>query len=625
MYKKGIIPFLLILLGAGLEKTTAQSLYTPADIRKAYAKGTRSKDGKPGKRYWQNKGRYNIVLNIAPPDRTISGLEEIVYFNNSPDTLGTLLFKFIQNIHQAGAPRERGTDADYFTGGVTVTSLKINGETRPASALSARFTNAGLELPKPLLPGDSVTLTIGWKQQISLRSDREGMIDSSTYFMAYFYPRVGVYDDYNGWDWTPFTEAHEFYNDHNDYTVDVNVPANFIVWGTGTLHQPETLLQPEFADRYKRSLVSDEKIRIASKEELLAKKVTTQNRINRWRFTATHVPDVAFGLSDHFVWDATSVVVDDKTGRRASVQAAFNDTAKDYHYMTGFAGDALKWFSRNWPGIPYPYEKTTVFQGYAGMEYPMMANDESYEDTSFSRLVAEHEIAHTYMPFYMGINETRYGFMDEGWATTLELLIGYNNFPKEKADELFKMFRVADWTEDRSGDMDIPIITPGTSITGKALGNNQYGKAALGYLALKDLLGDAQFKKCLHAYMDRWHGKHPLPWDFFYTFNDVNGKSLDWFWDNWFFSWNYMDIGIAQVKGNQVILRNTGGMAIPFDLQITYSDGSKETRHCSPQVWEADQKRATVSVSASKKIKELQIDSGIFMDAEPSDNSYIAR
>jgi hypothetical protein len=154
--------------------------------------------------------------------------------------------------------------------------------------------------------------------------------------------------------------------------------------------------------------------------------------VNSWKFTATNIPDMAFGLSDHFVWDAGSALVDDATKRRASVQAAYNDTARDYRNMVEYGKHSLDWLSHNWPGIPYPYEKTTIFQGYAGMEYPMMANDETYDNPDFSRFVAEHEIAHTYMPFYMGINETRYGFMDEGWATTFELLIGRADLGVEK-------------------------------------------------------------------------------------------------------------------------------------------------------------------------------------------------
>jgi hypothetical protein len=169
-----------------------------------------------------------------------------------------------------------------------------------------------------------------------------------------------------------------------------------------------------------------------------------------------------------------------------SAQAAYNDTASDYHYVSRFARHSLDWLSHHWPGIPYPYEKTTVFQGYAGMEYPMMANDETEADTIFSRFVAEHEIAHTYMPFYMGINETRYGFMDEGWATTLELLIGRDDLGVQTAEALFKQFRVQGWIADPSPGQDVAIVGPGENYTGSALGNNEYGKPALGYLAMKD-------------------------------------------------------------------------------------------------------------------------------------------
>src|SRR5206468_5692563 len=115
------------------------------------------------------------------------------------------------------------------------------------------FTNTGARLPKSLLPHDSVTLSFEWHYEISLKSGREGMIDSTTYFLAYFYPRVAVYDDYNGWDRMEFMDSHEFYSDFNDYNVTINVPKNFIVVGTGTLQHPENLLQPTFLKKYEQS------------------------------------------------------------------------------------------------------------------------------------------------------------------------------------------------------------------------------------------------------------------------------------------------------------------------------------------------------------------------------------
>jgi len=478
------------------------------------------------KNYWQNHGRYNINITAMPPDRIIKGNEAITYINNSPDTIRRPVIKLFINIHKPGAPRNFGANDDYLTSGVHIDEVTANRTNITPPEDDGTFTFFNLRLPKPLAPHDSVQLKFSWHYEISKQSGREGMIDSTSYFLAYFYPRIAVYDDYNGWDRMPFMDGREFYSDFNDYAVTINVPKNYIVWGTGTLQQPENLLQPDILKRYQQSFNADSTVRIVTAADLAAKNVTAQKDVNSWQFTATNIPDMAFGISDHYNWDGCSVVVDKTTGRKAAAFAAYNDRAADFHFVAQYAKHSLEWFSNNWPGVSYPYEKTTVYQGFADMEYPMMVNDEAFEDTNFARFVAEHEIAHTYMPFYMGINETRYGFMDEGWATTFEYLIGSADVGIEAATELFKQFRVNEWINDISDNEQIPIITPGDALSGTGgFGNNEYGKAALGYLAMKDMLGDELFKKCLHAYMERWNGKHPIPWDFFYTFNNISGKT----------------------------------------------------------------------------------------------------
>lgn len=618
--------FISLLLAVFIS-ADAQQLYMPRDVANAFKKNTRSPDGRPGKNYWQNHGRYTININALPPSRTIEGSEQITYINNSPDTLRGLVFKLLLNIHKPGAPRMSPASPDYLTDGVIVDSFIVNGKAQPWN--NNIFTNARVRLRQPVLAHDSIQLNIKWHYEISLESNREGMIDSTTYYLAYFYPRVAVYDDYEGWDQTTFNDALEFYSDFNDYSVNITVPKNYIVWGTGTLLNANGVLQPTYLQRYQQSLRSDDIIHVVTQQDLQTKNITAQNATNTWRFSAGNVPDVAFGISDHYVWDASSVIVDDANKRRASAQAAYNDTAKDYHYMVSFAKQSLDWLSHNWPGIPYPYEKSTVFQGYADMEYPMMVNDNTTEDTTFSKFVVMHEIAHTFMPFYMGINETRYGFMDEGWATTFELLFNRDKMGKEKADEFYKQFRVEFWANDRSPDEDLPIITPGPDLSGGGLGNNEYGKPSLGYLAVKDLLGDALFKKALQEYMRRWNGKHPLPWDFFNTLSDASGKDLNWFWNNWFFSHNYIDLALTNAtkagKGYSVTVQNNGGMAAPFDIVVTYTDGSEDRIHQTPAVWQANQKQAKLSVAAKKAVQSIKLDGGIFMDANEADNTWNAK
>ncbi|MFL5462835.1 MAG: M1 family metallopeptidase [Gemmatimonadaceae bacterium] len=631
-----LLAIAVFVLGCAPTPTVAPSplsgtggLYMPRAIKAAYQKGTRSPDGRPGPNYWQNRARYSIAITALPPDRTVRGTEQIVYANNSPDTLENPVIKLFINIHKPGAPRAFGATPDYLTSGVHFDSVRVNGQPVSWQVTPNTFTSPSFKLPTPLLPHDSVRLSFKWHYDISLSSNREGMIDSTTWFFAYFYPRVAVYDDYNGWDRIDFTDLQEFYSDFNDYDVSLTVPGSYVVWGTGSLLNPEQVLQPAALDKYRRSLTSDQTINVASLAELRARTVTRQATTNTWRFRAQNIPDVTFAMSNHYVWDAASVVVDPATGRRAGAQAAYNDTATDFRHMVRYAQHALDWLSRNWPGVPYPYEKTTIVEGFAGMEYPMMVNDESYADTVFSRFVAEHEIAHTWFPFYMGINETRYAMMDEGWATTFEYLIGTADLGKERATGFFKQFRVGGWISDPSPLQDLPIITPADALTGFAYGNNAYGKAALAYLALKDLLGDAEFGRALHAYMDRWHGKHPIPWDFFYTFNNITGRNLNWFWNPWFFSNDYIDLAVRSVekKGNgyTVVIDNIGGMLAPVDVHLGFADGTTQVVHETPAIWAANQRQATLAIPTSKTIQSLTLDGGIWMDADTTNNRWTRR
>ena len=600
----------------------AQTLYTPRAVAHAYKVGARSLDGRPGPNYWQNHARYTIAISLAPPARQVTGTEQITYFNESPDTLHNLLFRLILNIHKPGAPRAFPASEDYLTSGVHVDSFVVNGAPRPWGNDAQIFTLRGVRLPAPLAPHDSVRVSLNWHYDLSKESNREGMLDSTTAFLAYFYPRVDVYDDYDGWDGTAFTDMQEFYSDFNDYDVSVKVPANFIVWGTGTLTNPDDVLAPEFAQRLKTSMTSDETVNIATQEDLKAHRVTRADGDHTWHFTATHIPDMTFAVSDHYDWDGGSVVVEDATGRRASVQAAYNDTSVDYKHMVQFGRHGLGWLSHNWPGVPYPYEKSTVVEGRADMEYPMMVNDNSFADTVFARFVVEHEMAHTYFPFYMGINESRYAMMDEGWATTFEYLIGQADVGPARATDFYKQFRVNGWAADPSPLEDLPIITPNDAENGQAYGNNAYGKPSIGYLALKDMLGDATFGKALHEFMDRWHGKHPIPWDFFYTFNNVTGKNLDWFWNSWYFSNTYIDLAPTGVTGSTVKVKNIGGMPAPFDLLVKYSDGSQDSLHETSAVWEKTPTQASVVLKSKKTVSSVTLKHGVWVDADTTNDTW---
>ena len=618
-----IISFCCLFITAN---TFAQSpLMMPQNIKKTYTNETRSADGKPGKKYWQNHGRYDINASVAPPSKTVTGTETISYINNSPTPLKTLMFKLILNIHNPGTARQNNASPDYLTKGIIIDKYVENGMEQKFGDPRGQ-TMQQVRLAKPLATGDSISVSFNWHYELSEESGREGKLDSTSFFLAYFYPRIAVLDDVHGWDRMNFTDAQEFYNDFNDYNVSITVPKNFLVWGTGDLQNASDLLQPAFLSKFNKSFTSDEVINVVTKADLEAKNITIQNETNTWKWKATNVSDMAFCISNHYVWDAASVIVDKKNGRRSSCQSAYIYGAGKFANQVKHIQHSLDWYSNNFPGVPYPFPKSTIIQGFADMEYPMMANDSPQDDDVMQRFIAEHEVGHSYFPFYMGINEHRYGFMDEGWTTAFENMIAQSDMGKEKANKFFQQFRVANWALNPTDESQIPIITPVNVLSGQAMGNNEYGKPALAYLALKDMLGDELFKKSLHGFMDRWNGKHPIPWDMFNSFSNVSGKDLSWFWNNWFFTSNYMDVAVDKVTptktGYNLSIKNIGGYAVPTNVVIEYADGSKETLHQTAAIWEKNQQATTININTKKKITYLKLDGDLYMDANEKDNSW---
>ena len=622
-------------------------LYVPRYLQQAYANGTRSPDGRPGPRYWQNQADHRIRVTLNPPSRRVEAEQEIVYSNNSPDPLSMLVFRLYMDAHSPGAMREKAVDPKFLTDGITVDEFSIDGATVPWNDPGnpyAAFNTQGstihaLPLAKPLPPGGIARIRMRWHYDLVADSGwKEGAIDETTYFLAYFFPRITNYSDYGSWDFSPFTLGREFNNDYANFRVDVDVPRDYVVWATGTLQNATDVLQPEVRRKLEASYASDAVTVLADSADARAGRITARADRLIWSWQADHVPDFAIAVSNHYRWEASSVVVDPKTGRRASVQAAYADSATDFRTMVEMARQSLRFGSTAYPGVPYPYPKTTVVLGSADEEYPMMVNDSSnlengYAKTlpeyAFTGCVAAHEILHSWFPFYMGINEKRYPFMDEGWTTAFEYLRNREVLGVPSADKLFQDFRVIGLVTPTSG-YELPIITPHDSLWGQTpvFSANPYGKAALGYLALRDLMGHEQFLAALHEFMTHWHGKRPLPWDMFNTFNRVGPADYTWFFQNWFFGYNYMDLAVdgAQPDGDDQVVRvrNVGGLAMPFDLVLVYADGSTERVHRTPAAWRQDGRRTEVRVGGTKPLRTVTIDTGIYVDFNPSDNAWPA-
>ncbi|MCB0550145.1 MAG: M1 family metallopeptidase, partial [Phaeodactylibacter sp.] len=571
------------------------SLYTPRDFRQAVENGTRTFTGQPGPNYWQNRADYRIDAMVTPTERRIDGRAAITYTNNSPDTLLQLNLKLIQNVHLLQARRASYVDPAFYTKGISLSNVQVNGRIvdwdNGAVHQSEDPTNAWLLLPEPLLPGASLELTLEWnfELQTSKLEHREGMVDESALFAAYWYPRIGVYDDISGWDRIIHNVQTEFYGDFNDYDVTIRTPKGFVVWATGELTNGKEVLSPLALERFRQSQTVDTVVHIITQEMLAAGQGVKPAEELAWRFTAQNVTDFAFGASDHFLWDATSIAVD-STGRRASVQAAYQPESSDFYEVAEIARACIGYFSTQKPGIPYPYPTMTIFNGYGQMEYPMMVNDLDMESMDDTKALTAHEIAHTYFPFLTGVNESAYAWMDEGWATLLEFFACTELYTLKNPEEsIYPGYYLRRYLGVKGAEVDVPLLTPTDQLLAPAYQLNSYGKPAAAYLSLYNLLLEYNFLECVQEYVERWRGKHPQPYDFFFTISECSGEELDWFWQRWFMEFNTMDLALVDFRQAEealfVTVRNEGGLPLPIPLEVELEDGSSRYFRFNPVLW----------------------------------------
>lgn len=617
--KKAIaVIWITFLIQALYAQTT---LPVPLNIKQAFEKGTRSQDGKPGKNYWQNHAVYNIDVNFDPLTRLLKGSVSIIYTNYSPDTLKEILFKLYPNIYKKGSSRLMNIKQEDINEGMFIEKLSANEEIIPEKNYRIDATNMSVRI-KPLLPKQDIKFKINYSYTLNKGSHmRTGEIEDGAYFIAYFFPRIAVYDDIDGWNRFPYLGTQEFYNDFCDFTTSITVPADYTVWATGDLKNQNDIFKEKYLQRIHQAETTDGLINIidsTERNERTGKNETS----NTWIFEARHVTDAVFALSNHYVWQSTSVLVDKTTGRRTRVDAVFDPRHKDYFHVVGDARKTVEAMSFEFPKWPFPYSHETVFDGLDQMEYPMMVNDNPVEDRAESIELTDHEIFHTMFPFYMGINETKYGWMDEGWATIGEWIIS-PMIDSSIVDE----YGVAGYERSAGNEIDLPIATLTTQLNGTSMFINSYPKPAMGYLYVKDMLGDELFFKGLHNYFRNWNGKHPMPFDFFNSMNAGSGKNLDWFWKRWFFDDGIPDLAIERVlekgKLKQINVQSIGTKPVPVDITIQYKDGSFEKIHRSVAVWEKGNSHIQVYTNSYKKIQSVKLGSTYIPDVNKKDNIYL--
>ncbi len=607
------------------------NLYIPRNIKGSYEAGIRTYNGMPGPKYWQNHSDYKINVELFPDSSMISGEEVIIYHNNSPDSLSRLVIRLYQDIMTKGALRDFPINFGMFTEGVKIDYLIIDSDTVDITPESKRVrrhsTNMIVRLSRKLAPGETLEIKTKWNFKMPEHGGiRMGNYGDGDFFIAYWYPQIAVFDDIDGWDLIRYQGIVEFYNDFSNFDVNITVPGRYTVWATGELQNAQEVYKPEILRRYKLAQTSDETIRIISAKDRAENNVTVDNEKNIWHFIAKNVTDFSFAVSKNFSWDAASIEVDRQTGRRVVTEAVGMEDYKFFDEAAQVARTTIEYLSFELPGYPYPYSHTTTFFNKnrgGGMETPMMANDGQPKSRPRFIGLVFHEIAHSYFPFFMGVNERKYAWMDEGWASF---------FPQEIVDKMSSDYdylknnvRSYEYAAGMEAELP-PMVVSYSNKTGFSR-TAFYSRPANAYRELMHLLGRDLFKKALKEYIYRWNGKHPLPYDFFFTFNDVTGEDLSWFWKPWFYEFGYPDLAIKKVNinGNEIeaIIEKLGNIPTRVELTFEFNDGTKDVTKLSARTWKNSTGTVRIKYITKKKLNKIVLGSKYIPDANRNNNVYI--
>ena len=428
-----------------------------------------------------------------------------------------------------------------------------------------------IDLPKAIGTGESFSFKVKWWYNINDHVNDGGRSGYETfpndnnraYIIAQFFPRMCVYDEVEGWQNYQFWGDGEFALPFGNYEVNITVPADHIMEATGKLVNRKDVYSKEMMKRFNKAKKSyDKPVIIVSQEEAeIAEKSFSKDK-KTWKFYAENVRDFAFATSRKYILDMMAVKIGNEDKMAVSLYPKEgNPMWEDFSTITVM--ETLKFYSDY--TFNYPYHKAiSVHAHRIGMEYPMICFnfgrpnlDGSYsDDEKFGMIgVIIHEIGHFFFPMIVNSDERQWAWMDEGINTFVQYLAEQEfgkkypdiiypnkNFPSDRGPaELIVDYMSVD------ENYLAPIMSNPENVY--SLGPNAYGKPATALNILREtVMGEELFDYAFKKYSNRWKFKHPTPEDFFRTMEDASAVDLDWFWRGWFYTTDFVDIGIKEIN-----------------------------------------------------------------------------
>jgi hypothetical protein len=620
---------------AGIERPIPYPVFESPGFERAVARGTRTRTGEPGPRYWQQFAEYELSATLDPGTGIMRGTGTVRYHNRSPDALDRIVVHLYQNLHAPDAVRNRTVAV---TEPMRLTRVALGGEAlarrehtdTTAVGYIVDGTLATLRPAERIRSGDTVTLEFAWSFPVPPAPGVRMGEDGEVFHLAYWYPQIAVYDDISGWEQDQYKGRAEFYMGYADYDVAITVPSGWLVSATGELTNAREVLPVPIRQRLANARESDEIVNVVSARERTAGVSTARGARLTWRFRAGNVRDFAWNASNRYVWDATHALVrnpDGETLDTVAIHALYRPNAPHWDRAAEFARHSIEFLSQSlWP---YPYPQMTLVEGIitGGMEYPMITLIGAGATPRTVRSlysVTVHEIGHMWFPMLVGSDERRHMWMDEGLTVFNQLDAMQDFFPDVPRDSL----RADRYLPLARTGADVEIMRHGDLYpTERSRVVAAYDKPAKVWYALREMMGAPAFLQAYREYGRRWTNRHPQPWDLFNTFNTVGGRRLDWFWRSWFYeSWPLdQAIGAVEVLGRdlRVVIEDRGLVPMPVWLVITRENGVVERLDIPVEVWLSGRRSYVAAVRDWTSVVSVEIDPGrAFPDVDRSNQRW---
>ena len=473
-----------------------------------------------------------------------------------------------------------------------------------------------VDLPTPLKPGEKYQFSVAWsyREYDRMKFDERGGYeyfpkdDNRLYTCAQWFPRMCVFDDYEGWQNKQFLGSGEYALTFGNYKVRITTPSDFIVGATGWLQNPQDVLNKEQLERFTRAQKTfDKPVLIVTESEARKNEKSRSKKTSTWIFHADNVRDFAFAASRKFIWDAMAVKVGDKTPLAQSLYPKEGNPLWEKE-STKAIKNTLEVYSARSINYPYPtaYSVHTADQG---MEYPMICFNYGRPDErgNYSQRVLEgmvgvivHEVGHNFFPMIINSDERQWTWMDEGLNTFLE---------RETIRTRYEGFNISSGSPKgmipfMKGNKNVmrPIMAQSDN-QASSFGPNGYTKPSAALVLLREtILGPEIFDKAFKEYAERWAFKHPSPADFFRTMEDASATDLDWFWRGWFYTTDNVDLTLDNVKWFQM----KEVQADPEKKSITVKQGDLNSNSGKASDFSAGPQPLTVENTSEDSYREFR-------------------